>query len=197
MASNRKSFTFSQLYKMALVPSTSSSVAALLKLPSAGSSGGTRTLPIGSSIRPSSSASGSEGIQFGRAPGSATKSPTPAPSAWGSLLSNVLTGGISGAFGGGGLLSDVTGLLGMFDSKKQPAALTPFQLPASQEMTEYVSSRGSAVYQGTDVEHQVSTPAPAAAPSVAEAPLTRSDVIDTVRQALLTSSSLNDVISDL
>ena len=116
-------------------------------------------------------------INFGNASRAATRNPA-TTSTWSSLLSGSTSGGIGGslsAFAGfsggvGSLISGLTSLLG--NGKTAPPALVAYQLPTALQQT---ISTGSSV----------STPG------------VYGQIIQTVKQALLNSSSLNDVITGL
>ena len=129
-------------------------------------------------------------ISFGRASRAATRNPAPA-----SLLSHFLSGSASGGIGGtvsqaagfsfgiGSLISGLTSLFG--GGKTAPPALVAYQLPTSQSQTLTTGST-------------VSTPGVYGGPS-APSPFDNQSgqIVQTVKQALLNSSSLNDVIAEL
>jgi|GEM_PF-3166370 len=191
MASNK---SLTSLMKMLLVPSslTSQSSSGLsVKIPSS-----LKPVSFGGKDRPASSTTGAEGVQFGVAPSSATKVPTPTTSVFSSLLSNALSGGVASVLGGGGLLSDLLSVFGG-KGKTAPPALVAFQLPASQEQIVYVSSKGSNVYQGTNVEQSMPTNPASSGGQYQPAPMTPADVIATVKNSILNSGTLNDVIADV
>jgi len=127
-------------------------------------------------------------------------------SQWGNLLSAASSGGASSLLSGGILSSGTLGFVGKLlslfgGSKPAPPAPTPFVMPASQQETLNVgSSTGSSsvslgVQSGVSAGrngpvYQInSTPNDHAAQSA--------QVVSIVKQALLTSSSLNDVISEI
>lgn len=117
------------------------------------------------------------------------------------LLGNAAGGGgIASAFGGGlssiaGLGGLVSGLLGLFGGgKTQPPPLVRFQLPAAQE--------GNISINGTQSSSQVYGSNLQASTSTAEtkAPVqstSSQQIVQTVKEALLNSSSLNDVIAEI
>ncbi len=159
-----------------------------------------KALSFSAKDRPTSSARG-EGIQFGTAPQSALKSPTSTASILPGLASSFLSGGISSLLGGGGLLSDLAGFF-TGSSKSAPPALPAFSLPTSEEQTVYVSasSKTMSVLQGTDVESAApgSKPLPAVSAAASPAkPLDAAGVVQAVKNAMLTSSSINDIIADV
>jgi hypothetical protein len=140
-------------------------------------------------------------IQFGRPSTTNTSSSTQGGSTWKSLLSNAMSGGASGALGSfGGVGSLISGLAGLFggSSKAQLPPLTLFSLPSSQQQTSYVqadainaaASNSGPVYTSTSVKS-------------GNAPSSTTNVVDTgaiaaaVKNALLTSNSLSDVIAEL
>lgn len=112
-------------------------------------------------------------------------------------LSSAFNGGLLGALGGlGGLISHLTGSLSGGKNKETPLSL--FRLPESQSRTLSIglpdvvnarqSSSGGGLYQAIG------------ALSVDQSPSTQSQnahIIQVVKNALLTSSSLNDVIADI
>ncbi|HLH01676.1 MAG TPA: hypothetical protein VKX25_02820 [Bryobacteraceae bacterium] len=117
---------------------------------------------------------------------------------WGRLLSQAARGGISSVFGGGGgilgaiggLGGILSGIFSLFGSgKKSPPPLSLFQLPSSQAQTVYLAP------------HAQSGPAPSHIYGTSAAQPTlqyhSAEVAQAVKQALLTSSSLNDVIAEL
>jgi hypothetical protein len=99
-----------------------------------------------------------------------------------------VTGALSSAAGfGGGIASLFSGLASLFGSgKTAPPALAAYQLPTSQDQT-------------------ISTGSTVATPGVYGGPLASTpfssqssgQVVQAVKQALLNSSSLNDVIAEL
>ena len=133
-------------------------------------------------------------------------SPSSSGSSWTSLLSTA-SGGASGALGGGLFSASGFGFVGKLISlfgggKSVPAAPVAFQSPVSQQNSLNITipgaansvslgvhsmnggSQNSGIYQHTGstvADHQGQT----------------SQVVQIVKQALLTSSSLNDVISEI
>lgn len=121
-------------------------------------------------------------------------------------IASALSGGLSSIAGLGGLVSGIISLFGGGNSTPPP--LVDFQLPQSQQQTVYVSSKGSTTFQGTDVEQ--------AAPSTSAGGIysgtgqtgnlgasgqtlqyQSSQIAQAVKNALLNSSSLNDVIAEI
>ena len=132
----------------------------------------------------------SQPINFGRASRAATRNPKTT-----STLSSLLSGGSSGGLGGtisqaagfsGGIGSLISGLTSLFGGgKTAPPALVAYQLPGSQSQT---ISTGSTV----------STPGVYGGPSTGTPFENHSgQIVQSVKQALLNSSSLNDVIAEL
>ncbi len=139
-------------------------------------------------------------LQFGSPSdkGSRSSSGNKNTSSWTGLLSSISSGGISDLLGGGGLLNAGLDLLtngfeSLFGGKTESAVqpLTRFALPDAQDQTMYVnnaqtasSSNGpSGIYSNSQSAQFGQT--------------NKADIIQTVKNALLTSSSLNDVIGDL
>lgn len=153
------------------------------------------------------------GIQFG-SPSSTRSSSSTAGSQWSTLLqhaasgglSSVLSGGLAGFAGLGTLVSGVLSLFGGGGGKSSPPPLVRFQAPTSQDQVQYVGSSSNAAGSstasgGTTVgggggykAHQ-----PIALPLAAPGPTSsqNSQVVQAVKQALLNSSSLNDVIAEI
>ncbi|MGH9583513.1 MAG: hypothetical protein ACRD4O_11310, partial [Bryobacteraceae bacterium] len=109
----------------------------------------------------------------------------------------------------GSALSSIFKLFGAGNATKMLPPLVAYRLPIPQSQTVYVSPTGSTTYDGTNVEK-------AAAPQAGTGIYTNSGQITTdntssnssfvnqsaqiaqaVKNALLTSSSLNDVISEI
>lgn len=110
-------------------------------------------------------------------------------------LANVLGGGLSSIAGLGGLISDITSLFGG-SSKAAPPPLALFSLPESIQQTAYIGSgaangkAGGGIYTSSGaVKDTSSTSAPASNDSVA--------IAQAVKNALLTSSTLVDVIAEI
>jgi hypothetical protein len=121
---------------------------------------------------------------------------------WSSLLQAATSGqGLAGAFGGGlsaltGLGGIVTGILSLFGGKSTPAAPVQFTLPQSQQSTLSLHQQPVSVGLGSIGTSSGSTPLTVAyQPSAV--PAANSQVVQVVKNALLNSSSLNDVIADI
>ncbi len=129
-------------------------------------------------------------IKFGKASRAATRNPQ-TTSTWSNLLSGATSGGIGGGLSAvagfsGGISSLISGLSSLIGGgKTAPPALVAYQLPTSQQQT---ISTGSSV----------STPGVYGGPVSATPFATQGgQIVQSVKQALLNSSSLNDVIAGL
>jgi hypothetical protein len=133
----------------------------------------------------------SQPLNFGKASRAATRNPA-ATSTWSKVLSSTTSGGLANTLSGvtgfsGGISSLISGLTNLFGGgKTTPPALVAYQLPTSQQQTISIGSSVSTagVYGG---------PTPSKTPFQSES----SQIVQTVKQALLNSSSLNDVITEL
>lgn len=165
-----------------------------------GSSGlfsGTPVSSAGTLKPPSSANSGSGGqtagksavgINFGKHP---TQKATSSGTDWTKLLEQTASSGVASAFGGSfglgsiaGLGSIISGIASLFGGSKQPAPLTNFALPASQNQTITVGTNGN-----TPTASQTSTTTSLRDQST--------QIAQAVKTALLQSSTLNDVISEI
>ena len=185
----------------------------------AGSAG--RTPSIGASNDTTRGSSGSVGlhsIQFGRPSQSGSKAASSSGSEWTNLLRHTASGGIASALSGGlgsigGVASLISGIVHLFgggNKKRTPAPLVEFHLPTSQEQTLSVSSKGSSLHQGS-VAEATGLRAPGAgvygnasqlhtsglSPSTQWIQEQSGQIAEAVKNALLNSSSLNDVIGEL
>jgi hypothetical protein len=129
-------------------------------------------------------------LNFGKASRAATRNPH-TTSTWTKLLSGTTSGGIGGALSGvaglsGGISSLISGLSSLIGGgKTAPPALVAYQLPTPREQT---ISTGSSV----------ATPGVYGGPTPAAPFASQGDqIVQAVKQALLNSSSLNDVIAGL
>ena len=132
-----------------------------------------------------------QAINFGRASRAATKNPQ-SSSAFSRLLSSSTSNGglggtISQAVGlGGGIGSLISGLSSLFGGgKTAPPPLPAYQLPTSQSQTITTGSTVAAVgvYGGPSMPTTFGNQ--------------EGQIVQSVKQALLNSSSLNDVIAEL
>ena len=122
-------------------------------------------------------------------------------------LANALTGGLSSFAGLGGLISGIASLFGG-SSKAAPAPLALFSLPNSIQETAYVGSQDATTHAGESVD-QGAKPATTSAVyttgglvnntgrSAPPALTDGSSIAQAVKNALLTSSSLSDVIAEI
>lgn len=153
------------------------------------------------------------GIKFGKSSGTRTPGSGSSNHHLTDLLKQTASGGISSALGSGlgsiaGLGGLVSGIISLFGGggKQTPPPLVEFQLPQSQQETVYVNSKTSTTYQGTNIEHP-SVPAPGQRGGIyGQANATSSgqilqyqssQIAQAVKNALLNSSSLNDVIAEI
>lgn len=180
------------------------------KTPSVRTSGDTKADSISGKVVPQS-------IQFGKPSQSSSKAAPSSGSEWTNLLKQTASGGIASALSGGlgriggigSLISGIVNLFGGGGGKTTPPPLVEFQLPNSQQETVYVNSKASSVYEGSAV--QVAGPATGAAgygksgqmqtsgssPNAEWVQEQSSQIAQAVKNALLNSSSLNDVIAEI
>ena len=170
---------------------------------------GTQSGLKGSSLTASSSLTG---IRFGNAPGSALTS-SATGGQWANLLKQAASGsGVASAFSGGlsglgGIGSIVSGIMGLFGGNKNSLpALTAFHLPDSQEHSASVRAASYSVNTG-----QISSSATAdganGSPGTAQSASSNFDsqwfldnsnnIAQAVKNAMLNSNSLNDVVSEV
>ncbi|MGI8960629.1 MAG: hypothetical protein ACR2IV_12850 [Bryobacteraceae bacterium] len=157
-------------------------------------------------------------IQFGKPSQSSSKPSSSSGNEWTNLLKHTASGGIASALSGGlgsigGIGSLITGIMHLFGGggkKRTPPPLVEFHLPASQQQTLTVSSKGSSVHQGSVAEAtSVRTPGfgiygnasqlhtSGSSPSTQWIQEQSGQIAEAVKNALLNSSSLNDVIGEL
>lgn len=175
------------------------------RLPSAGQ-GGLKTTSLGAKAP-------SLGINFGNAPSSALKSNS-SGSQWTDLLKqatsgNGLASAFTGGFGGlGGIGSLVSGIMNLFGGeKKNPPALTPFQLPESQQRTATIgaqsSSTGVSLLMGSSAQATGVYGTPGNVQNASASANSQwfidnsNNIAQAVKTAMLNSSSLNDVVSEV
>lgn len=164
--------------------------------PRVGSSGDTKITSLNARVMP-------ESIKFGKPSQSTPKSSSTPGSEWANLLKQTASGGIANAFGGtfgsiGGLGSLISGFASLFgggSNKKTLPPLVEFQMPASQQETLYVSSKGTNAYQGPAVTLQTQTGEVTGTSEWIQSQ--SSQIAQAVKNALLNSSSLNDVITEI
>ncbi len=150
------------------------------------------------------------GIHFGVVhSSSATNSGT--TSQWASLLTKTASGGLASALGGnllsvvgglGGLVSGIASLFG--GSKKTLPALVPFQLPNSQSQTFQISQNVSRSGPGAPISPdgvygniQDTSSVTGHVNQGSTYTYQSQQIAQAVKEALLNSSSLNDVIAEI
>ena len=159
----------------------------------------------------------SSGISFGSPSSSASNTSNSSGSEWGNLLKQTTSGGISSFFTGtfgsvGGIGCLISGIVGLFGGggKSTPPPLVRFQRPTSQQQTVYVNSESTAVYQGSVVDSSTSSRMNTGIYSTS-APMSNTEyasngewlqqqsaqIAQAVKNAILNSSSLNDVIAEI
>jgi hypothetical protein len=159
--------------------------------------------PRSSEVRtsPLSAKSVPTGIKFGSPSNSKTSATSQSGSIWGNLLKQTVSGGgVSSAFSGGlgsiaglgGLISGIASLFGGGGGNSTLPPLVDFQLPTSQTQTVYVSSQANSPYQGSPV-----LPASNSASTGQPFQYQSAQIAQAVKNALLNSSSLNDVIAEI
>jgi len=151
----------------------------------------------------SKSARLSQGINFGKAPNSATLAPNSSSSGgWQKYASQLASGGAAsiltgsygaGTFGGFGLAPIVSGILGLLGSKhKNPPVLQPFSLPGASHQTVHLGGGNSSASGPSSVVH-VHVKA-----MDSQSFMDRSnEIANAVKSAMLNSHSLNDVVSEV
>jgi hypothetical protein len=188
------------------------------KVPGAGSLAQLESTPAAGSSRPGrsrdtalSSLTGkiaSSGLRFGGSPSSGTTTSSGAGSQWANLLKQTARGGISSALSGkfkdiGGIASIVSGFISLFSGgKSAPPPLVHFEAPASQNQTAFIGSPTAPAKwaeSGTS-SHGASSKgiyASSQEPNVQSLQYQSAQIAQAVKQALLHSSSLNDVIAEI
>ena len=162
-----------------------------------GASGDLTRLQVGSQ-------SSAKPIQFGSPSdkGNKSSSSRKTGSTWTGLLDSVASGGISDLLGGGGFLSAgldylSSGIASIFGGNTQtvPEPLTRFALPNGQDQTIYFDARqsGSQASASSSVVSGIYDSSQSSRLNQAS----KAEIIQTIKNALLTSSSLNDVIGEL
>ena len=178
------------------------------KTPQPGRSSDIRALSVSQMAKSSS-------INFGT-PSNTRTATSSTGSEWTNLLTQTASGGVASALSGGlggigGLGSIISGIVSLFGGgggKKNPPPLVEFQLPASVDQTVYLHSGSSTVYAGNSVE-QANTPSATegiyttgtqGSESVSSGQSFQyqsTQIAAAVKNALLNSSSLNDVIAEI
>jgi hypothetical protein len=173
-------------YKLPGLPSVSSVPKSTAKAPSAKEAGLSKVAGFNEAR--------TSPLNFGRASRAATKtnqSTSSSTSQWSNLLSASTSGGLASTLSGaagftGGIGSIISGIENLFGGgKSAPPALVAYQLPTSQQQA--ISIGSSSTIPGIYGGPSSSTPFESQS----------SQIIQTVKQALLNSSSLNDVIAEI
>lgn len=146
------------------------------------------------------------GLRFGGSSSSGTSS-SGTGSQWTNLLKQTARGGISSALGGGlkdigGIASIVSGFVGLFGGgKSTPPPLVHFEAPASQNQTAFIgSATGPANWSESGTSAHTSSKgiyASGQESNVQSLQYQSAQIAQAVKQALLNSSSLNDVIAEI
>ncbi len=148
----------------------------------------------------------SKGIKFGTPSSKSTKASS-SGSQWTGILEKSASGGLANAFGGGlldlgGVSSIFSGIGSLFGGKSTPPPLVQYQQPLPQNQTADINSFGNSKGAGSvNTGHAVSnltqgiygTGQTTAAPFQYQS----TQIAQAVKQALLNSSSLNDVIAEI
>jgi hypothetical protein len=149
----------------------------------------------------------SSGLRFGGSSSLGTTS-SGNGSQWTNLLKQTAKGGVSSALGGGlkdvgGIASIVSGFLSLFrGGKEAPPPLVHFEAPAPQNRTVFMgAAMGPAQWSesGTSAHSSSSKGiyARGQEPNVQSLQYQSSQIAQAVKQALLHSSSLSDVIAEI
>jgi len=198
MAKLKSTFSATGIPKLPSLGSGSTSSGNLPK-PSApkNASGQTLSVPKAGTV--------AQALNFGKFHTTATASAS--GSQWGNLLGAATSGGASSLISGGILSSGALGFVGKLlslfgGSKSAPAAPTPFVMPASQQETLNVGSSTGSSSVSLGVQSSVNAggangPAYQVNSTPNDHATQSAQVVSIVKQALLTSSSLNDVISEI
>ncbi|MDQ2841579.1 MAG: hypothetical protein M3Y72_11190 [Acidobacteriota bacterium] len=147
-------------------------------------------------------------MKFGSPSSNRTTQPQ-GTSEWANLLKQTASDGLSSAFGGGflgaigglgGLVSSIAGLFG--GSKQTQAPLTLFELPTAQSNTVLVHSNKGASSPGSPNSGDTAGSNQQITSSFNQNQhqpyqYQSSQIAQAVKQALLNSSSLNDVIAEI
>jgi hypothetical protein len=186
------------------------------KAPGLGSLAQLESTPAAGSLKPGrlrdaalSSLTGktnASGLRFGGSSSSGTSSPATG-SQWTNLLKQTASGGISSALGGGlkdigGIASIVSGFIGLFGGgKSTPPPLVHFEAPASQNQAAFIgSATGPANWSESGTSAHTSSKgiyASGQESNVQSLQYQSAQIAQAVKQALLNSSSLNDVIAEI
>ena len=149
----------------------------------------------------------SSGLSFGKPSSSSTS--TSSGISWGNLLSQSASSGVASAFTGGGLGSIgglgglISGIANLFggSSSSTPPPLTLFTLPNSINQTFDVNSSTTSAQPGASASNSPVYTTPGVvnntSHAVSVATMNTAGVAQAVKNALLTSSSLGDVIAEI
>jgi hypothetical protein len=200
------------------LPGLKQLASAKTKVPGIGSVASLESTPATGTFRPGrsrdttlSSLTGkinATGLRFGGSSSSGTTSSGTGSSQWTNLLKQTASGGISSALGGGlkdigGITSIVSGFINLFGGgKSAPPPLVHFEAPASQNQTAFVGSATATAKWAESVTsaHGASSQgiyASGQEPNVQSLQYQSAQIAQAVKQALLNSSSLNDVIAEI
>jgi hypothetical protein len=153
----------------------------------------------------------SVGLRFG-SPSSRAAATTSSGFNWSSVLEQAGSGGLANALGGAGSLlggfgSLISGLASVFGVGSKPTlpALVQFQLPTVQNQAISVNTRSGGVASGEArttayTQGGIYGSQGKQGSGLVSAPVSqyqKTQIIQTVKQALLNSSSLNDVIAEI
>lgn len=134
-----------------------------------------------------------KGIQFGSPSKAGSKSRSSVGDEWTNLV-KAASGRAASLIGGGflesGINSLISGLTSLFDDGgKSETPLVRFALPEPQQQTMYITSGGlSASENFQEISQNTKSSGPV---------YKQSEIVQAVKNALLTSSSLNDVIAEI
>jgi hypothetical protein len=138
------------------------------------------------------------GLKFG-SPSSSATSTSQSSGELSKFLSQTASGGVSSALGGGlagigGIGSLISGLVNLFGggSKSAPPPLVRFQLADSQSQTTYKSPAS-----GLSIQHATGGSGTTAGQANQPFQYQSAQIAQAVKQALLNSSSLSDVIAEI
>lgn len=158
--------------------------------------------PISSDTRPSSLSGRTApiGIKFGSPSSGRSSTSQSSGGEWGNLLKQTASGGVASVFSGGlgsiaglgGLISGIASLFGGGGGNSALPPLVDFQLPVSQTQTVYVSSSGASTHEGSPT-----LPTNNSGPTGSPFQYQSTQIAQAVKNALLNSSSLNDVIAEI
>lgn len=142
-------------------------------------------------------------IEFGSPSRATTTHAVATGSSWTNLLEKTASGSISDLLGEGGPLSSgvsylVSGLSKLLGGSSEPAVqpLVRFALPESQDQTLYSNGNGLSSVQSSITRQESPVYGGSQGTSYSEQ-AQKAQMVQTIRNAILTSSSLNDVIGEL